>query len=469
MPCYYAALRRALDTSRSTWSWTFVIVLGIYLMTAHWQSGQVNDAKAAIWPAWQLVQAGTFDLHGAPGLPNNPWFGVVDGRTVSFRTMGVILAGIPFALVTVPFGLDPEQTSALAGATYTAAAIATMHLVFRAVADMTWALLATTALAVGTPLWTTAAAELWAHGPDALFLSLALLALAHNRFVLAGAAFAPAIMVRPHLAAAAACSGLLMAWARRQPIVVLQVGVPASLALPVLYAWNGWYYGAANLGGAYQGHVGPALAAPRGDNSWLFVQDAAGALLSPSVGLLLFSPLVALLLVLIPRGWAGAPPWARASLVAAFAYQIVQLRVNRFHGGGAFYSNRLIVEFIVLSSPVWLVGLQAWVGRTGRRRTVAAALAAIGVGIHAYGAVSGYYLRGSAGDWWIWYPKVVFDAAGPAGWPTMFTLLLIPVVAVLVVRRTTGAESTAWPPAVPADRSSARPGGPPGTAASSRH
>src|SRR5688500_5771658 len=104
---------RALSSDGAAWRYSAVLVTAVFLLTAHWQTGQVNDAEAAIWPAWQLAHAGTFDLSGVPDLPTLPWFHEVGGRIVSDRTAGVVLAGVPFALLTVPVGLDPHQVSAL--------------------------------------------------------------------------------------------------------------------------------------------------------------------------------------------------------------------------------------------------------------------------------------------------------------------------------------------------------------------
>lgn len=467
-------LERLLLTDRSAWLGALVAVLGIYLMTAHWRTGQVNDGQAAIWPAWQLVNHGTLDLSGAVGLPELPWFREVEGRIVSYRTMGVILSGVPFAVLALPLGFDPYQVGAVAAATYTGLAVANMHLVFRQLVSARWALAGALTLALGTPLWTTAAAELWTHGPDAFWVSCALLALTRQRYLLAGLAFAPAIMVRPHLCLAAAACGLTVAWTARNLRPAVQVGVPAALAFPIIYAWNGWYYGVPSIGGAYGGAVSRAVAAPSGSASAQLAQDAAGAFLSPATGLLVYSPVIALALVLIPRGWRDAPSWARGALLGGIAYQIVQLRLNRYTGGGGFYSNRLVVEFVVLSAPIWLLGLRRWAAAGPRLRLeVVTALAAVGVSIHAFGAFNAYYWRGTLADWDIWYPKVVLDAMGPRGYVVAACLALIPVLAVLLVRQhatpiVSVPQQPASPEAVHPAPSSAPPVPRPGAAASTR-
>jgi hypothetical protein len=426
-----------LASDTAAWRWTALVVISIYLLTAHWQSGQVNDAQAAIWPAWQFAHTGSLDLSDAAGLPDLPWFHAVSGRTVSDRTMGVILAGIPFAVLTAPLGLEPMQVGALTAAVLTGLAVANMHLVFRAVAHSRLAAWATVALAFGSPLWTTAAAELWTHGPDAFWLSLALLAVSRQRYALAGLSFAPAIMTRPHLCVAAAGMGAVLAWRGRSVKPLGLIGLPAAAGLVAVYLWNAWYFQAAGIGGGtYGSRLDAVTSAPNESALLQFAQDVGGAFLSPAVGLLVYAPVSALLLWLTPGALRSAPPWAVGSLVGGVLYEAIQLRLNRYTGGGGFYSNRLITEFVVLSAPVWLVGAAAFLSRQGRARLdVLPVLSALGVSIHAFGAVNAYYWRGGVAHWYAWYPQVVLQARGFAGYLIACGLSLIPLVALLLVRQ----------------------------------
>ena len=89
--------------------------LDVFALTSHWWTGQVNDAVAASWPAWQLAHHGTLDLSGTT-LPPIQGFSSVGTSVVALRTMGVVVAAIPLNLVLFWSPLRPEQVGALTAA-----------------------------------------------------------------------------------------------------------------------------------------------------------------------------------------------------------------------------------------------------------------------------------------------------------------------------------------------------------------
>ncbi|MCU1692952.1 MAG: hypothetical protein JWM64_2043 [Frankiales bacterium] len=418
---------------RRVWASTALAALAVYLLTAHWQTGQVNDAQAAVWPAWQFVHTGSFDLAGARDLPDNMWFTPLGDRVVCQRMMGVILAGIPFAAVA-PW-LHAEQVGALAGAAYSAGAVANLHLVLRRLVPGRTALLGAALFACGTPLWTTGAAELWGHGPDAFFISLTLLALQRQRYVLAGLAIAPGVLVRPYLAVSAAVLGLVLAAAHRRPAILVAYGLPAASLVPTMPLWNGWYYGTSNIGGPYQAKIDAAVAPTDSTVAWTFVKDLAGSFLSPEVGLFAYSPVFLLLVLRLVPAWRSAPDWVRASALAGVAYEVLQLRGNRYSGGGAFYSNRLIVELVVFTFPLLVLAVAPLLERGGRWATLVVALGSTSVAVHLFGAFSAYHWRGTVQHWWLWYPWHVAHTWGLGALPLVLTAVAVPVVAVLAQRQ----------------------------------
>jgi hypothetical protein len=155
-------------------------------------------------------------------------------------------------------------------------------------------------LAFGTSAWSVASRSLWQHGPALLMLALGLLALdgvfpakgypprghATHRIFAAGASLAFAIAVRPTNAIALVLVGAVLLWKRRHLIVsyvaaALVVLVPWIVITRLAYGtWFQPYDSAARLG-----HRAPLL-------------EAVGAnLISPSRGLLVFSPICVLAVV----------------------------------------------------------------------------------------------------------------------------------------------------------------------------
>lgn len=412
----HALLERMCSSGRSTWFGIFGFTLAIFLVTCHLWAGQNMDGQAAAWPAWQLIHHGTFDLSNAPGLPtDNPWIAVRGDRTVSNRFAGVVLIAVPLNALLSFSGLNAEQVGALTAALLTAAAIANMALLLRGLVDRRLALAAATLLAFGTPMWTVASAELWTHGPDAFYLTLGLLLISRERYLLAGIALSPLVLTRPHLTVVIAVLGLWESWTRRSMRPCLSLGIPAGFAVLALLLWNHWMFGAGTIGGAYIGVVSSATRSPW-DGAEQFGVNIIGTLFSGWCGALLYTPVLLVLLGALPAGWRASPPWARASVIGGLTYQVIQLRVYIYNGGGAFYGNRLIIELLVLATPMLTVGYARWSEGRPKRVVLTAILAAASVGIFATGAVLHDYWRGGDfSDWTTWYPTVVVRAAGPSG------------------------------------------------------
>jgi hypothetical protein len=270
------------------------------------------------------------------------------------------------------------------------------------------------ALAFGTACWTIAGAELWTHGPDVFWLSLAVLGMSRERYWLAGAAFGPAVLTRPHLVLVALPLGLWATWHRRHPMPLIQFGVPGALALLVMFRWNAWYYGQGSVSGAYGGHIERAVAGSGGviPSFW---ENILGTTFSPWCGVLLFSPVVLVGLLAVPRHAGAAPGWTKAAAVGAALYLVGQFRVANFDGGGAQYGNRYLIEPMLLVLPLALPAAESWARGIRWRRILTLQLAAWSVAIYATGAFLAPFWQGIPGDWVAWYPYVVLRAAGPTG------------------------------------------------------
>ena len=180
------------------------------------------------------------------------------------------------------------------------------------------------AAALGSDLWVVASQAPWQHGPAALALVLTLLLLppgcppGRARLALAGLTTASMVAFRPvDLVLAVAVLGWVARWHPRR----LAWFLPAPLLIgAALIGWNLWWFGAIEGGqqGLEQQH------ARLHDRTGVFAGDlregAAGTLFSPSRGLFVFCPWVAISLAVLPavrdrlRAWPLAC-WLLAALV----------------------------------------------------------------------------------------------------------------------------------------------------------
>ena len=414
-----------LETDRGLWLGVFAFCVVVYTLTARW-SGQANDAMAAAWPAWTLAHHGTLHLDTVRGVPDCIWFVHAHGHLVSNRMIGVILVGVPVNLLLGWTGLPAEAAGAITAILVTAVAMATMAVIARRIVGLYPALAAIAVLAFGTATWTVASKELWTHGPDAMWLALAVLALSRRRYLLAGLAFAPAMLVRPHLVVVALVAAVTIAALERRLAPLLTVP-PAVGGLGLLAALNHAIFGTWSLSGGYGllGYSAGQAAAVGGHGGVLsqltnqvnlIIKPLEGALFSPWDGLFLYTPVALVALLAIPFGLRTAPRWATGAAFGGIAYELAQGRVNpNFTGGNIFFSNRLVIESLVLCLPLMAFSVAAVVRRWPRLLPVVASVATLSVAIHAAGAILSPWLVGINDPWSDWYLAIVLRAAGPDG------------------------------------------------------
>jgi hypothetical protein len=211
--------------------------------------------------------------------------------------------------------------------------------------DAPWAGLA---LALGSPLWAIASQRAWQHGPAALALVAALLALARpitrGHLLLAGLWSALLVAIRPVDIAFAAALAFWVLWYHPRWIAWF---LPAPVALAAaLLAYNVYFFGWVTGGQTYE------LAADTRD---LFT-GLAGTLISPSRGLFIFCPWVALVLVLLPWTVQKLPPGsvARWCLAAILPFGLL-IGAWRVWWGGHCYGPRFWTE----AMPLFAVALAA--------------------------------------------------------------------------------------------------------------
>lgn len=415
------------------WLTAFFPFLLVFATTAHWWTGRANDTQAADWAAWALAHGYGNDLTHVAHLPANTWFIHVGDRLVATRTAGVVLAGVPMQWLLAPLHVDVDRVGVLTACLMAAAAMANVFVLLHRLGGTTaQALAATSALALGTSVWTVASAELWTHTPNVFFLSLLLLAWERGRYGLMALLCLPLLLTRPHLAVSMAVIGIFATVHERRLRPVLLLGLSSVLSLGVLALWNRWMLGKVTIaGGVYEHQIAAVTTAPGPGALESWATNVAGTFVSPLRGILLYSPFVVLVLVALVKHWRETPSWTRAALAGGVGYEVVQLRLNDFVGGGASFGNRLVLELLVLSAPAGYLAYRAWAERTPGVTTVARALVATAVATQLAGALfagSKAILQVPTHPWTTW---LLLDATreSRSGW-LVLTACLLAVAAV---------------------------------------
>lgn len=225
-----------------------------------------------------------------------------------------------------------------------------------------WALLCGLVFAFATSAWSTASRALWQHGPSLLFLAVALLALdrmfprnaegdpaqAGARWapLIAGFALAGAVTVRPTNAIALALGTILVLWKTpRRSIVTYGIGAAA-----VFVPWSLITYL------TYGTLLQPYDRATKLGLPSTFFESVAAQLISPSRGLLIFSPivLVALAGLVIARRQRALTPLDVLSAVAVPCY-LIAIALFPVWWAGTSFGPRFMTEtlpfLLVLAIP----------------------------------------------------------------------------------------------------------------------
>jgi alpha-1,2-mannosyltransferase len=294
---------------------------------------------------------------------------------------------VPFYLVAGRHAEKPGLfAAALAASTYAAAAAGFLAVLFRKLLTTRQALAAAFLAALGTSTWSVSADQLWPHGPDQLLLVVGTLLLAKEQHVGTGIAYGLAILVRTHLAAAAAVVGIWDTVRKRSLKPALLVGVPSALGLAGLLWYTRHVYGRPDVNAGYGGEFGGYPTRELANPTTNYFENIAGFLVSPERGVLVVSPFLLLLLPGLRRAWQVAPAWVRSSAVGGLAYLAIQARINYFSGGSRFWGYRLTIETLTLCAPLLVLAWREWTAKKVWRRRAFAGLAVLSVGVQTIGA-----------------------------------------------------------------------------------
>ena len=340
-----------------------LVAFGVYVRTA--EHDFVNDdVYASAAGAWRIAATGTPYFDGVeptqvPGtiVPARRGFyigPVSNGHVTALRSVGPVLAGVPFYFLA---NRDPQPETftpapgAVGAALLTSVTVLFVYLTVRQRLGTIGALAVTGVFAFATPTWAISADGIWTHTVTQLGIAGASYFAARSRWWWVGALFGVAILGRVHVSLIAAVVGVGVAVARRDLRVVLRVGIPAAVAMAAAMAWNRFAFGTLSLGGAYgQGRITKAAT---GLGSYYSQSDNyLGFLVSPDRGFLVWTPVVLLLLPALVRARRELPDWAWFVAAGGVVYTFFQLRINYFGGGDLFYSYRLGLELLTTLVPL---------------------------------------------------------------------------------------------------------------------
>ena len=357
----------------------FLIALVVYLSNAR-LVGQV-DGRAAPRMAMSLLREGNLDLdeftgHCLEGLAAQlPYVQKIDGHYYSKWSPAAAVVYLPFYAIpawtgmqtTVPDDRNPAAVKEnkafrwvgkIAAATIAALTAIIVLLALRRLCPPAPAMLLAILYAFGMSAWPINAQDTWQHGPGALMLSLGLLgALCCRReggrfgtTVAAALALGMATAVRPTNATLALPLGvlLLIRSPRRYWAAVIAAGLIAPLGL---LAYNEWIFGAPLGGGYADAYEGSPWTTP-------LHLGAAGLLISPSRGLLLFTPATAFVIYGVWR--AVRRPGSRLFTIALSAGCAAHLAIMGMWSGwfgGWAYGPRFLAEVMPLAVALIALGV----------------------------------------------------------------------------------------------------------------
>jgi hypothetical protein len=356
-------------------AWLFLALVVIY--NANGREIGTYDSQPTKFTIRELAVAGTLTLDRL--IAQQPMFAERAGFAVdrgghfrsAYSMVPVLVAAIPAivlqrtGLVDFDAPLAPNLIAALTASGLTAGAVTLVYLALLRLVTPAIALWTAIGLGLGTNYWTLVSQTLWQHESVAFGLALALwawlrvapLSIGTGLLMTGAVGLGMAGAARPMVAPLVAC---LLVWligrigVRRALVPIGVVAVIAAIALSINVAWFGHPLGA--LPRLQEGH--PDVHLMPGSFSATPWIGAAGLLFSPSRGLLVFCPIVAIAVAGIWIARRDARGAALGWLAAAAGVQFVAYSFFSVWWAGHTYGPRYLLDLLVPLTPLAALGVE---------------------------------------------------------------------------------------------------------------
>jgi hypothetical protein len=230
------------------------------------------------------------------------------------------------------------------------------------------AVLAAIAYGAGTSIWSTASLAMWTHTPAVLGYALAIWGLTAGAPVVAGAAAAAAVVARPATAGAAVLLTMYLAHRAffrddRPRNDLVRFSVSAAIVGLTGVAYNYWLFGNVVGGAPFRTEYWVDELGSAGMFSGSILVGMAGLSVSPSRGILIFSPIVFVAIVGAVKAWKTSPAsdavlLARYSSLAALAIFLTYSKFIVWWGGHG-YGPRYLTDAMPFLGLLFAAGFAA--------------------------------------------------------------------------------------------------------------
>jgi hypothetical protein len=380
----------------------FLVLVAIY--NSNGRELQPVDSQPTKYAARALARDGVLtldrDIAEKPGLAARSAFQKDrDGHTRSaYSVVPSLIAAVPawglakIGVLDLDAPLAPSLIAALTASLLTAGAVVLVFVSLRRIASERAALYTAIGLGLGTNYWALVSRTLWQHETVAFGIALALWAwlrpaneLTYWRAVCGGAGLAVACTCRLQVVPLAGVMVLWLGVRSGAARAVVSGGVVAAAIAAQLAAQYHWF---GDVLGGYHAALTVALQpGTHGVTSSLSRTPwtgALGLLVSPSRGLLVFSPVVLIALAGIRRS-RRVPDLRLGWLVIASAALFVEYAFYSIWWGGFTFGPRLMIDVLVPLAPAAVLGVEAVRARQWSGWLAAVALA-WSIGVAATGA-----------------------------------------------------------------------------------
>ena len=322
--------------------------------------------------------------------------------------LGAALAGLPvYALLDLFVDIAADRYwwwhgGALTASLLTACAALFVFLAARGFVKPLPAFLVALAFGLGSCVWPISSQALWQHPANTFFLSLGAWFLLRrpermSHAAWCGAAFGMAVLCRPASAVVVVCTGVYLLWVSRRRFSAYVLGGLPLLA--ILVAYNSYYFGSPLVFGQSVASKIIALSSTGSENLWQssWLESVPGLLISPSRGLVWFSPVLLFGLVSAVAVWRE--PRYRPLLPLQAAVVLLILVAGKWFDwwGGSTWGYRPIVDITPFLALLMIPVIGQVIANRGLR-VLFGALLVWSVAVQFVGSYS-YSLIGWTNQW----------------------------------------------------------------------